>query len=203
MLGGDAGFRVEAREHVAAGRALQPFQAELHPARDPIAIGPAPRGAAGLRSHRRATPAGRVEVHEREQGEGLRDRAHGMLRQQRGQPDGLVAQLAADRLLGVRGEVSLVEQQVEHRVHAGQPRAAAPPAAASRASGGASRSRSRARARRLCTLASEVNSRSAISAVLKPHSVFSASTSRDSRGMASSQQTKSIRSMSSRTSPAK
>ena len=50
-------------------------------------------------------------------------------------------------------------------------------------SGGASRSRSRARARRLCTFASVVNSRSAISAVLKPHSVFSARTSRDSRGI--------------------
>ena len=64
---------------------------------------------------------GRVEVHEREQREGLRDRAHRVLRQQRRQPDGLVAQLAADRLLGVRGEVALVEEQVEHRVHAGQP----------------------------------------------------------------------------------
>ena len=64
---------------------------------------------------------GRVQVHEREQGEGLRDRAHGVLREERGQPDGLVAQLAADRLLRVRGEIALVEEQVEHRVHARQP----------------------------------------------------------------------------------
>ena len=66
-----------------------------------------------------------------------------------------------------------------------------------------SRNRSRARPRRLCTLASDVKSRSAISAVLKPHSVFRARTRRDSQGMASSQHTNSIRSMSSRISSAK
>ena len=50
-----------------------------------------------LSSSARAEP-GRVEVHEREQRESLRDRSHRVLRQQRGQPDGLVAQLAADCL---------------------------------------------------------------------------------------------------------
>ena len=63
-----------------------------------------------------------MQVHEREQREGLGDRAHRVLRQQRGESDGLVAQLAADRLLRVRGEIALVEQQVEHGMHAGQPR---------------------------------------------------------------------------------
>src|SRR5258705_505207 len=65
-----------------------------------------------------------------------------------------------------------------------------------------SRNRSRARARRLYTFASDVNSRSAISAALNPHSVLSARANWDSRGIASSQQTKSIRSRSSATSPA-
>ena len=46
-----------------------------------------------------------------------------MLRQKRGQPDSLVAQLAADRLLRVRGEIALVEEQVENLVHAREARA--------------------------------------------------------------------------------
>ena len=53
---------------------------------------------------------GRVEMHEGEQGEGLRDRADRMVREERGQPDGFVAQLAADRLLRARGKVSFVEK---------------------------------------------------------------------------------------------
>ena len=43
------------------------------------------------------------------------DGAHRVLRQERGQPDGLVAHLATDRVFGVRGEVALVEQQVDYR----------------------------------------------------------------------------------------
>ena len=62
-----------------------------------------------------------MEMHEREQGEALRNRAHGMFGQKRGQPDGFIAKLASDRLFGVRGEVSLVEKKIEHAVHAGQP----------------------------------------------------------------------------------
>lgn len=46
------------------------------------------------------------------QREGLGDRAHGVLRQQRGEPDGLVAQLAADCLLRMRRQITLVEQQI-------------------------------------------------------------------------------------------
>ncbi len=62
-----------------------------------------------------------MQMHEGEQGECLRDRSDGMFRQQRGQPDGLVTQLAADRLLRMRGEIAFVEEEVQHRVHARQP----------------------------------------------------------------------------------
>ena len=65
------------------------------------------------------------------------------------------------------------------------------------------RKRLRARPRRLYTLASLVNNRSAISRILKPQRVFRANTSCDSTGIASSQQINSIRNRSSRTSPAR
>lgn len=61
-----------------------------------------------------------MQVHEREQGTRLGDRAHRMLGQEGRQPDGLVAQLDADRLRLVRGEIPLVEEQVQHGVHARQ-----------------------------------------------------------------------------------
>jgi hypothetical protein len=59
-------------------------------------------------------------MHQREQRERLGDGADGVLREERGQPDGLVAELATDRVLRVRGEIALVEQQVEHRRDARQ-----------------------------------------------------------------------------------
>ena len=59
----------------------------------------------------------------------------------------------------------------------------------------------RARPRRLYTLASLVNNRSAISLIPKPQRLFRANTSCDSTGIASSQQTNSIRNRSSRISP--
>src|SRR4051812_45923524 len=44
-----------------------------------------------------------------------------MLREECRQPDGFLAQLATDRAVCVRGEVALVEQEVEHGVHARAP----------------------------------------------------------------------------------
>lgn len=40
---------------------------------------------------------------------------------QRCQPYGFVAELAPDRLLGVCGKISFVEEQIEDSMHAGQP----------------------------------------------------------------------------------
>ena len=62
-----------------------------------------------------------MQVHERHQREGLGDRAHGVLGQQRDESDGLVAQLAADCLLRVSRQIALVEQQIKHSMHARQP----------------------------------------------------------------------------------
>src|SRR5229473_1081616 len=202
MFGGNAGFRVESREHVAAGGSLEPLHTELHLfaiPKGPVLLLEEQQASQGIEA--RPQP-GRVEVHQGEQGEGLWDCAHGVLRQEGGQPDGLLAQVPADRLLVMRRQVALIEKEVKHRVYAGEPRAQGIKWRRLKA-GAISRSRSRARARRLCTFASLVNSLSAISAVLNPHRVFSAKTSPLSRGMASSQQTKSIRSRSSRTSPPK
>ena len=118
MLGSNAGLRVESREHFPTGGPLKPLRPEL----DPLTI---PQGSILLFEQQQAShpvaacaQPGRMQVHEGEQREGFRDRAHGVLRQKRRQPDGLLAQLAANRLPRVRGEIALVEQEVEHPVHA-------------------------------------------------------------------------------------
>ena len=51
-----------------------------------------------------------MQVHERYQREGLRDRSHGVLGQECGQADGLFAQLVPYRQLGIRGKIPLVEK---------------------------------------------------------------------------------------------
>ena len=63
-----------------------------------------------------------MQVHQRDEREGLRPPTDRVRREQGGQADGLVRELPADRVLGVMGEVALREQQVEdgeHRRQAG------------------------------------------------------------------------------------
>src|SRR5712692_4118893 len=123
MFGGNAGFRVESREHVAAGGSLEPVHTELHLfaiPKGPVLLLEEQQASQGIEA--RPQP-GRVEVHQGEQGEGLWDCAHGVLRQEGGQPDGLLAQVPADRLLVMRRQVALIEKEVKHRVYAGEPRA--------------------------------------------------------------------------------
>jgi uncharacterized membrane protein YphA (DoxX/SURF4 family) len=62
-----------------------------------------------------------MQVHQREQCECVRLGANRVLRQQRGDPNGLVAQLVANRLLRMRRQISLVEEQIQHGVHGWQP----------------------------------------------------------------------------------
>ena len=204
MLRGDSGFRVVAREHVAARRAGEPLGAGAHPLlipEAPVLLFEEQEASAAVDPRGEARE---VEVHERKQRERLRHTPRGMLGEERRQADRLVAEIPADRRLRVRGEVALVEEQVEHLVDA-------------REAGGQRlerRGHELVRGRRAEPVASALQtlvhvrlareeSKRDSSAVLNPQSVFRASTRRESRGMASSQQTRSIRRRSSRTSPVK
>ena len=73
MLGGDGRFRMEPGEHVPGGRPLQPFHTEP----DPFAI---PKRSVLLLQEQQASHSidarpqpGHMEMHEREQGEALRN----------------------------------------------------------------------------------------------------------------------------------
>src|SRR5882724_6465001 len=62
-----------------------------------------------------------MEAHERQQRIGLWDCSDGMLDEHARQPDRLVAQLAPDDAVRLRGAVSLVEEQIEHLENARNP----------------------------------------------------------------------------------
>ena len=101
-----------------------------------------------LRVHARVA-ARVVQQHQREQAAHLGLVGH-QLGQQRGQPDRLVAQLAAHDRVGRRGEVALVEDQVERRAAPSAAGRAARGRAAPRRGCPASRILRLARTRRCC-----------------------------------------------------
>ena len=68
----------------------------------------------------RSEPRG-MQMHEREQREGLRHCADGMFGQQRRQPHRLITEFVADRVVSMHREVSFVEKEIQHRVNTGQP----------------------------------------------------------------------------------
>ena len=62
-----------------------------------------------------------MQEHQREQRERSRYRANRVLRQERGEPNGLVAQLSANRFFRMRREIPLVEELIEHGLHGREP----------------------------------------------------------------------------------
>jgi hypothetical protein len=63
-----------------------------------------------------------MKMHQGREGKGLGRLTNGMLCEDLGQSDCLVAELSTDRHLRMRREITLGEQQVEDRVHGGEAR---------------------------------------------------------------------------------